>query len=78
MRWKGYGPHTISFGEKKVPDVAPPIVLEDQDHADKTILEKLKEVCTQSLQSAVLLLIRYLLACRRTSYLDQDSAVQYV
>lgn len=49
MRWKGYGPHTISFNENKVPDVAPPAVLADQDLADKTILEKLKKACTQSL-----------------------------
>ncbi|KZT74547.1 hypothetical protein DAEQUDRAFT_720727 [Daedalea quercina L-15889] len=44
MRWKGYGPISISFFDSGVPDKPSAAVEEQQDNADQKILKRLQEL----------------------------------
>ncbi|KAJ7591219.1 RNA polymerase III transcription factor IIIC subunit-domain-containing protein [Mycena floridula] len=42
MRWKGYGPATISFSDANVPDKPPAVVEEIRSQVDKSLLQRLE------------------------------------
>ncbi|OBZ71904.1 Transcription factor tau subunit sfc1 [Grifola frondosa] len=47
MRWKGFGPIAISFGDKGVPDKPSPTVEEQRAQADQKLLKRLQELFEQ-------------------------------
>ncbi|KAI0721934.1 RNA polymerase III transcription factor IIIC subunit-domain-containing protein [Cerioporus squamosus] len=44
MRWKGFGPISVSYAEKNVPDKPSATVEEQRDQADKKIMGRLEEL----------------------------------
>ncbi|KZT13135.1 uncharacterized protein LAESUDRAFT_754139 [Laetiporus sulphureus 93-53] len=47
MRWKGFGPISISFTDKGVPDKPSPSVEEQRDKADQELLKRLQQLFEQ-------------------------------
>ncbi|KAF9821024.1 hypothetical protein IEO21_01001 [Rhodonia placenta] len=44
MRWKGFGPISIAFSDKGVPDKPSPLVEQQREKADQTLLKRIEEL----------------------------------